>query len=78
MSLNLEEFIDAAKRLYKSVSLPEKSILVKRNRSNSAKKGPQPATFKPSINANSRKMVEHSRNGSMDRGSQRESQNEHS
>ena len=38
MSLNLEEFIDATKRLYKSVSLPEKGILVKRRRSNSAKK----------------------------------------
>jgi len=39
MSLNLEEFIDAANRLYKSVSLPEKNILVKRQRSNSARSG---------------------------------------
>ena len=36
MTLNLEEFIDATNRLYKSVSLPEKGILVKRQRSNSA------------------------------------------
>jgi len=37
MSLNLEEFQDAANRLYKSVSLPEKNVLVKRQRSGSAR-----------------------------------------
>ena len=37
MSLNKEQFIDAALRLYNSVSLPDKNILVKRPRSNSAR-----------------------------------------
>lgn len=40
MNLDREEFIDAATRLYESVSLPEKNILVNRrfgSRSNSAR-----------------------------------------
>jgi hypothetical protein len=36
MNLNLEEFIDAVSRLYKSVPLPEKNLLV-RKRSSSAR-----------------------------------------
>ena len=69
MNLDREEFIDAATRLYESVSLPEKNILVNRrfrNRSNSARA--QSSTyedsdhsrtlFKPKLNANSLKMAE--------------------
>jgi hypothetical protein len=41
MTLNLDEFMDAAFRLYKTVSLPEKAILVQRKRSNSASKAEQ-------------------------------------
>ena len=37
MCLNEEEFIDAACRLYKSVSLPEKGVLVNRRRSSSSR-----------------------------------------
>jgi hypothetical protein len=56
MTLNLEEFIDATKRLYKAVSLPEKGVLVKRRRSSSARRSEE-ETFKPHINHNSRRMA---------------------
>jgi hypothetical protein len=68
MSLNLEEFIDATKRLYKSVSLPEKNVLVKRRRSSSARKSVDTdhETFQPNINSRSRRIA--SRHGSNDVG----------
>tara|TARA_B110000285_G_scaffold229261_1_gene293691 strand:- start:701 stop:898 length:198 start_codon:yes stop_codon:yes gene_type:complete len=37
MCLSEEEFIDAACRLYKAVSLPERGVLVNRKRSSSAR-----------------------------------------
>jgi len=37
MNLSEEEFIDAACRLYKAVSIPERSVLVNRKRSGSAR-----------------------------------------
>lgn len=37
MNLSEEEFIDAALRLYKAVSIPEKGVLVSRKRSGSAR-----------------------------------------
>lgn len=71
MNLDREEFIDAATRLYESVSLPEKNILVdrrQRNRSNSARATPSNSEkynklssqelFKPKLNANSLKLAE--------------------
>lgn len=68
MNLDREEFIDAATRLYESVSLPEKNILVDRrfrNRSNSARalsstyeEPSSSAQFKPKLNAHSLKMAE--------------------
>jgi hypothetical protein len=59
MSLNQEEFIDAAFRLYKSVSLPEKNILVQRAKSNSARTNQDDnVTFKPKIDPNSKRMAQ--------------------
>ena len=69
MNLDREEFIDAATRLYESVSLPEKNILVNRRfgtRSSSARarsstygdSATSQALFKPRLNANSLKMAE--------------------
>jgi hypothetical protein len=64
MSLNLEEFIDAANRLYKSVSLPEKNILVKRQRSNSARSRQEAEPkFQPKINENSKRLAERKNSG---------------
>jgi hypothetical protein len=72
MSLDQDEFIDAACRLHDSVPLPEKGILVsrrQRSRSNSqrASTGPTYAasdrgsaeqSFRPSLNRNSLRMAE--------------------
>lgn len=69
MNLDREEFVDAATRLYESVSLPEKNILVNRkfrDRSNSARaqsstfddSDKSKGLFKPKLNANSLKMAE--------------------
>lgn len=59
MTLNLEEFIDAADRLYKAVSLPEKNLMVKKNRSNSERSRSKnhDSTFRPNINPISRKLA---------------------
>jgi hypothetical protein len=69
MSLDQDEFIDAACRLYESVTLPEKNLLVNRNersRSGSARGAEmkkkqeieQRKAFKPQLNANSIRMAE--------------------
>ena len=57
ISLNLEEFTDAADRLYKSVSLPDKNVLVGRNRSRSKGNREQTSTFQPTINNNSKRLA---------------------
>lgn len=64
MCLSEEEFIDAACRLYKAVSLPERGVLVNRKRSSSARaqtqtlKDQAKQMFKPKLDPNSRKMAQ--------------------
>lgn len=64
MTLDEEEFVDAARRLYDSVSLPEKNVLTnRRNRSqsNSARAHNSNGTdnmFKPKLNPTSVKIAE--------------------
>mmetsp|Transcript_23973 Transcript_23973/g.36770 ORF Transcript_23973/g.36770 Transcript_23973/m.36770 type:complete len:92 (-) Transcript_23973:1176-1451(-) len=67
-SLDREEFIDAAKRLYDSLNLADKNVLIKRNarlRSNSARARSESVDefeksktmFRPKLNPNSLKMA---------------------
>lgn len=63
MTLDKEEFIDAAKRLYSSLSLPDKNVLIRRserNKSNSARslKESERPMFKPSLNPKSLRMTQ--------------------
>lgn len=69
MTLDRDEFVDAAKRLYDTVSLPEKDILAsrkQRSRSNSTRVQNQNVTdrekqkemFKPKLNATSLKIAQ--------------------
>ena len=67
-SLDADEFIDAVGRLYDSVSMPEKSILLlkpdQRQRSVSNKrKHDQGHEYKPKINERSRKMADRKNQG---------------
>jgi len=64
MSLNLTEFVDAANRLYSAVSLPEKGIMVRRQRSSSARnsQGSQDSKmFRPQLNDKSRRLASRKR-----------------
>ena len=67
-SLDADEFIDAVKRLYDSVSMPEKNILMlkpdQRQRSISNKrKHDQGYEYKPKINEKSRKIADRKHQG---------------
>lgn len=71
MNLNEDEFIDAACRLYKAVTIPERGVLVNRKRSSSARAISQERKeaskmFKPKLDPNSRRLAErrNSRQGS--------------
>ena len=57
ISLNQEEFVDAADRLYRAISLPDKNVLVKTTRSTKDTLQQSSEMFKPQINPMSRKLA---------------------